>query len=314
MGKRRALPVVLEVLDDGLRLYRRHLASFMLIATAVLVVLALFSLSFMAFVRSEIGTSPGWLFLAVCLLLLLSYPLVLYVFGALSRAAAAALDGHTITLLSVLRLNPLRGIGIVGFNMLFSLITAISAFVLILVCSCPMTYLSLILSVFFGALLDSAGLGVGMFGLIGVISQISTLWTITVAGAWLATSVFALQAFVLEQRPWTEAASRTFDMLMTRFGQSLLMFLGAGAIFGTLALSYLGSLLVLWAFIQDQISLPPLAGDVIAIVLTVVTLVVLLPPLSIWMAIYYRRQVRERDGEEIIRRVADWRAQALSSI
>lgn len=314
MTRLRALPTVLEVLDDGLRLYRRHLASFTLIATAVLVVLALFSLSFMAFVRTEIGTTPGWTFLAVCVLLLVSYPLVLYVFAALSRAAAAALDGQTISPRSALRFNPLRAGGIVAFNMLFSLITAITGSMLVLLFSCPLSYLSLLLGALFGVLLDGSSAGVGMIGFLGVIGQVSSLWTISVVGGWLASSVFALQAFVLEQRPWTQSANRTFDMLTTRFGQSLLMFLGAGAIFGTLTLSYLGSLLVVWSLIQDQLNLSPLAGDVVTIVLTVSAMVILLPPLSIWMAIFYRRQARERDGEEIVRRVVAWRAEALRSI
>lgn len=314
MSRSRTLPVVLEVLDDGLRLYRQHFASFTLIATAVLVVLALFSLSFIAFVRTELGSTAGWIFLAVCVLLLVSYPLLLYVFAALSRAAAAALDGQMISARTALWVNPLRAGGIIVFNMLFSLLTAIAASGLMLVFYCPMTFLSLLLSVMLGAVVDSSGVGVGLFGIIGVIGQLSTLWIISVAGGWLASSVYALQAFVLEQRPWSQTASRTFDILTMHLGQSLLMFLGAGAIFGTLTLSYLGSLLVLWNIVQEQLSLPPLVGDVITIVLTVSSLVILLPPLSIWMAIFYRRQARERDGEEIVRRVADWRAQALVSI
>lgn len=312
MSRLRTLPVVLEVLDDGLRLYRRHLASFTLIATAVLVVLALFSLSFIAFVRSELGSTAGWIFLAVCVLLLVSYPLLLYVFAALSRAAAAALDGHIISARTALWVNPLRAAGIIVFNMLFTVLSAITAGGLLLVFYCPMTYLSVLLQVFLGTVAGTSG--VGVFGLISSIGLISTLWLISVAGGWLASSVYALQAFVLEQRSWSQSVSRTFDIMTMHLGQSLLMFLGAGAIFGTLTLSYLGSLLVLWNIVQERLSLPPLAGDVVTIVLTVSTLVILLPPLSIWMAIFYQRQARERDGEEIVRRVADWRAQALVSI
>jgi hypothetical protein len=312
MNRSRALPAVLEVLDDGLRLYRRHLAGFTLVATTVLVLLALFSLSFMAFVRSEIGTSTGWLFLAVCVLLLLGYPLLLYAFAALSRATAAALDGHAISLTSALRLSPIRGVGMVFFNVLFSMLAGMFASVLAVVFSCPISYLSIVAAAAFSVASSGAS---ASFGLLGVLSQISTFWSLTVGGAWLASMVYAVQAFVLEQRPWREASSRAIDVLTVRFGQSLLMFLGAGAIFGTLLLSYLGSMLALWIFIQDRLlaSLPPLAGDVITIMLIVGSLVILLPPLAIWMAMFYRRQVRERDGEEIARQVADWRAQALSN-
>jgi hypothetical protein len=313
MNRTRALPAVLEVLDDGLRLYRRHLAGFTLVATAVLVLLAIFSLSFMAFVRSEIGTSPGWLFLAICVLLLLGYPLLLYAFAALSRATAAALDGQAISLSGALRLSPIRGVGMIFFNVLFSLLAGMFASVMAVVLSCPISYLSILMTAAFSVMSSSSGVSASL-GLLGVLSQISTFWSLTVAGAWLASMVYAVQAFVLEQRPWREASSRAIDVLTVRFGYSLLMFLGAGAIFGTLLLSYLGSMLALWIFIQDRLlaSLPPLAGDVITIVLIVGSLVILLPPLAIWMAIFYRRQVRERDGEEIARQVADWRAQTLS--
>lgn len=313
MTRSRALPIVLEVLDDGLRLYRRYLAGFTLVATTVLVLLALFALSFMALVRSQLGTTAGWSFLAFCVLLLVGYPLLLYAFASLSRAAVAAIDGRTITLGAALRLSPLRGCGMVFFNLLFSIIAAMAAGVLMAIFSCPATYVSLMLAVLTSAASSTGGSVSAALGFVGIIGQISTLWTITVAGAWLASCVYALQSFVLEQRSWGQSVSRSIDVLATRFGQSLLMFLGAGAIFGTLLLAYLGSMLALSLLIQDwlAIDLPPLAGDVITIVLSVASLVILLPPLAIWMAMFYRRQARERDGEEITRRVAAWRMEAL---
>lgn len=312
MSKSRALPIVLEVLDDGLRLYRRHLAGFTLVATAVLVLLALFSLSLMAFVRSEIGTSAGWSVLAFVVLLLLGYPLLLYAFAALSRATAAALDGQPITLWTALKLSPLRGLGMIFFNLLFSFVASMGAGVVMMVVSCPIIYLSATLTAIAASV--SGGSFSSVFAFFSGIGQISVLWTLAVSGAWLASCVFALQAFVLEQQPWGQAVSRSIDVLTTRFGRCMLMFLTAGTIFSTLMLSYLGSLLTLSFLIQDLLSLnlSPLAGDVITIVLTVASLVILLPPLSIWMAMFYRRQTRDRDGEEIARRVADWRAAALS--
>ncbi len=43
MRRSRALPWALALLDDGLRLYRRHLAGFLLVSTAVMVPLAVLS-------------------------------------------------------------------------------------------------------------------------------------------------------------------------------------------------------------------------------------------------------------------------------
>lgn len=310
MNGTRVLPVVLEVLDDGFRLYRRNLAGFTLVATAVLVMVAVLAMSFMAFVRTEIGTTGGWLFLGWTVLLLLGYPLVLYAFAALSRATVAALDDQPITLPAALRLNPARGCGMVMFNVLFTLLASFFTTMFSTIVACPLMYLSVV-SV--GVLAASSNIDNGAAGIAFgiVISQIGTLWSITMLGSWLASTVYALQAFVLEQRSWSGAASRSFDLVFASFGHSLLMFMGAGAIFGTLILSYLGSLLVLTSVIQDTLSLDlsPLVGDIIYIVITVASLVVLLPPLSIWMAMFHRRMARERDGIELGQRVTTWRAQ-----
>ncbi len=309
MSTTRPLPVVLEVLDDGLRLYRRNLAGFTLVATALLVVLALLAISFMAFVRSELG-DEGWTFLALFVLLLGGYPLMLYIFAALSRATAAALEGRPIALGRTLALSPLRGCGMVVFNMLFAMLASMGSTLCSMVVACPLFYVSVLSGGLLAAVSSSsvgaAGVAVGV-----VLTQLGTLWWLTMFGAWLASIVYALQAFVLEQEPWGASASRVFDLVFTRFGHSLLMFLGAGAIFGTLMLSYLGSLLVLITIIQERLALdlPPLAGDIVMIVVTVGSLVLLLPPLAIWMALFFRRMAQERDGVDLTERIASWQAQ-----
>ena len=312
MNRTRVLPVVLEVLDDGFRLYRRNLAGFTLVATAVLVMVAVLAMSFMAFVRAEIGTSSGWLFLAWSVLLLLGYPLVLYAFAALSRATMSALDDQPITLPAALRLNPARGCGMVIFNVLFMLLISFFTTIFSTIVACPLIYVSIV-SVGVMVASSSGDNGAAGIALGIVLSQLGALWSITMVGSWLASTVYALQAFVLEQRSWTEAANRSLDLIFARFGHSLLMFMGAGAIFGTLLLSYLGSLLMLTTLIQNRLSLDlsPLAGDIIYIVITVASFVVLLPPLSIWMAMFHRRMANDRDGIDLGQRVTTWRAQVV---
>jgi hypothetical protein len=310
MSRTRALPTVLEVLDDGLRLYRRNLSGFLLIATALLVGVALLALVCTTLIRTQLGTGLGWTMLLLVLLALVGYPLVLYTFAALSRATAAALDGQPITLPVALRINPVRGCGMILFNLLFSIATSICAGVIGVMVACPMLYFSIVSSFFLGVISSSAGASAGI-AVLGVVSQISTLWSLMSFGAWLASIVYALQAFVLEQRPWGAAAGRSIDLVTARFGRSLLMFLGAGAIFGTLSLSYTGSLIMLIALLQDRfgLDLPPLVSDVLVIVLIVASFVVLLPPLSIWMTMFHRQIAREQDGEEMAHRVAAWHAQ-----
>ena len=315
MNRRRALPLVLTILDDGFRLYRRNLAGFLLVSTTILVALALFVMSFLAFVRTNIGTTSGWLFLAFFVLLILSYPVVLYAFAALSRATRAVLDGQPISLTAALRIGPAQGCGMVAFNLLFGILTSICAGIVSTIVSCPMFYLAILGAGVMGALADSSGAAAGI-SLALVFVPVSYVWSMTIFGAWLASLVFAVQPFALEQRSWSAAASRAIDLLVARFGRSLLMFLGAGAIFGTLIVAYLGSLIALLSMIQTRFSidLPPLAGDALIIVLVVASLVLLLPPLAIWMTLFYRQLAQERDGDEIVGRVAAWRGAAEAAI
>lgn len=314
MSHAHALPFVLQVLDDGLRLYRRHLASFLLVATTVMVGLALLAISFMAFVRTSIGVTGGWTFLAVCVLLA-GYPVVLYAFAALSRATLAAINDQPIALLSTLRIAPGRGIAMIMFNLLWTICASIGTGILAAMVSCPISYLSLILAGFTSAIGGSSATGAA-FGLITVTTQISWLWSLTMIGAWLASMVYAVQAFVQERGGSNVAAGRAIDLLFTRFGRSLLMLLGAGAIFGTLITSYLGSLIFVLVFLLDTIGAnwSPVIGDVIVIVVTIGSMVVLLPPLAIWMALFYHRVAIERDGADIARRVRIWRDQPINHL
>lgn len=310
MNQPRALPGVLEVLDDGLRLYRRHLGGFVLVSTAVLVVLAMIALSFMAFVRSEIGDTTGWQVFAVFALLVLGYPLLLYSFAALSRAAAASLDGNGVVLRRALRLNPARGCGMIVFNMLWSVGASFVTGILFMVLACPLSFMSLIGLGAVSAVTSSGPFGASL-ALFGILSQISWLWWLATIGAWLTSLVFAVQSFVQETGSWSRAASRAFELFTARFGQSLLMFIGAGAIFGTLSIAYLGSLVTLVVTVQERfgVELPPLMSDVIFTVLSVGSFAVLLPPLPIWMTMFYRHLARERDGDDFGRQVATWYAQ-----
>jgi hypothetical protein len=313
MNRTRALPTVLEILDDGLRLYRRNLSGFIMVATAALVILALSALAWSAFVRTQLGITTEWVLLQIFGLLVMGYPLILYTFAALSRATATALDGNPITLPSALRLNPGRGCGMIFFNMLFGFIATICAGVIAIAISCPMLYLSVLGGTLVTALYDAASSSAGL-ALVAVISQLSVLWWLISFGGWLVSVVYALQTFVLERHGWGVSAGRSVDLLTARFGRSLLMFISAGTIFGTLSLSYLGSLFVLLGIVQERLGfeLSPLVGDVLLIIITVASLVVLLPPLSIWMAMFHRTMAHEQDGEELTRRVVAWHTQFLS--
>ena len=124
MNSARELPFVMSVLDDGLWLYRRHLAHFTSIAAVFVVPLGILSLGTLSFVRTQVSMDDDWTAITAAGLMLISYPFVLYMFGALSKAAAAALDGQAIALRPALRIAPLGGCGMIVFSTVFTLWSA----------------------------------------------------------------------------------------------------------------------------------------------------------------------------------------------
>ncbi len=314
MSRTRALPFVLDVLDQGFWLYRRHLRSFALVAATLLTALAIGAMALSALIRASLGNSDVWLLFTWFLALLLGYPLLLYAFAALSRAADAALSGRPIRLRESLRLAPGRACRMVLFNSVFAIITGIAAGAIGVAFACPLIFgLGMAGAIFSAFLLDSSSAAfLAMFGIFG---QISTLWSMWIAGAWLAGLIFALQPFAIEAQNFRMALQRMTGLLDAQIGRTLLMFASAGAIFGTLAVIYTGSLIMLLLLIADnvELNLPATAGDAIAIVVIVGSLVLLLPPLAIWMTIFHRRLIQERDGVELAAWIDAWRAAAQAA-
>lgn len=314
MRAKQLLPTVLEMLDEGFRVYRRGFAGFVLVSLAVLAAIAMLAITFMALVRSELGDSEVWLGLGIVIMLILGYPLLLYAMASLSRAAQAALDGGPIVLGQALRLNPLRGCGMLLFNGMFAMLSAIVIGIIGSSISCPITYGS----VMAGVLLSTATTSNSVLGavtpLLSAIGVASWLLSVSFFGAWLMCVVYALQAWVLERRTWGASAVRTFEVVFARFGHSLLMFLGAGLLFGTLSLTYIGSLVGLIALLASvaPFEVPELLRDGLIVALVVGSLALLLPPLAIWNVLFFRRVAADHDGGTLQHRITEWHA-AFSS-
>ncbi len=308
MKRAPALPWVLSILDDGLRLYRRNFAGFVLAGSAVLVPLAVLSLLISALVQTQLGTS--WSIVSTLFLPLILYPIYLYAYLVLSRAAAMVLDGQPIRLGAALRVRPGRVLGMGCYNVLFTLISGIFSVGLALSIACPLLYASTL-----GAgVLGAAGGGSGTLGaaaaVFSVLFGLIILAGVLLFGAMFASQVYAVQAFALERRSWSASLSRSVDLLTYRLGRNLLAFLGAGAISGTLSLAYLGTLLaggqsLLGAF-GVELSLE--SSQALTTAVTTASQVLLLPPLPIWMAMLHRAVAMERDAPELQTAIAEWRA------
>ena len=136
MKRQRILPWALALLDDGLRLYRRHFLSFLMVAAVVMVPFQLLGLFLTGFVRTQLG--EDWAGLGALLISLVQYPIVLYACLALSRAAARALDDMPVRLGQVLRIGPVRAVGMGCHGLLLSAITGTFSGIVVISVACPL--------------------------------------------------------------------------------------------------------------------------------------------------------------------------------
>ena len=307
MRRARALPWVLRLLDDGLRLYRRNLASFLLIGAVILVPMAGLGILLAALVRTELG--QGWAIVGSLALALIQYPILMYACLALSRAAGDALAGRPIKLGAVLRLRPIRAMGMGCYGILLAIVSGLFSSVLVISVACPLIYAMLFGAGFLGSLGGSSILGAAG-SLFGVVVGLIALSTLLLTSATFATLAYAVQAFALEDRPVGSAISRSIDLLLFRFGRNLLMFVGAGAIIGTLLIAYAGTILAGGAGILRRLDVEPspIVAQALSSAATTATWVLLLPPLPIWMAMLHRALAEERDGTELLAAVEQWRS------
>ena len=307
MKRTPALPWALTILDDGLRLYRRHFASFVVIAALVMVPLAVVGLLWTTFVQTQLG--GAWIVLGTLLMTALQYPILLMAYAGIARATVMALEGQPIRPGPALRIGPMRLLGMGCYSLLFFLIAVVCLFGFFVVVVClPLWGIS-----FGGSMLGALG-GSGTLGaagsLIAVIAGLTFLSVLLVSGAAIATQAYSVQAFALEQRPIGASMSRSLDLLTFRFGRNLLVFLGAGAIVSTLLIAYAGTLLGggLGLIQLLDLDLSPLTTSVLQTLVSTATQVLLLPPLPIWMALLHRALAQERDGNDLVAEIEVWHA------
>lgn len=304
---RTTLHPILELLDEGLRLYRREFPRMALIAAigalpGIVVALLLIR-------RPELLASAGGA-MSIYGAILLSLPLSLYLTGAISRASAAALDGRAVTLREALAIGPLRLLGMGCYGGLFLMVVNFAVGLLSALCFCP-------LFVAFGAALGGVGGGISDGGALG--SALAGLLTVIMLGAFallyglsLALSgatygslLFSLQPFVQGGLRFGAAIQRSIDMTFYRFGANLLAFIVSSLIFGALALSVtlaIGALLPLPLLFLLGAESALAQGLSLAAVIAGLTLA--LPPLPIWMALLYRRRLAAYQGGDLAARIA----------
>src|SRR5262245_35465574 len=129
------LQPILALLDEGIALYRRNFAGFMLISALWLVPVAI--------AAGLLIAAASWLDEGAALLLALAgvvllFPLTIYLIGGLSRGAAAAIEGRPVRFREALAIPLPRAAGMGCFTLVYEFIAQIVSNMLSLICICPL--------------------------------------------------------------------------------------------------------------------------------------------------------------------------------
>ena len=303
------LQPILNTIDEGLRLYRRHFVRFTLLTASWLVPLALLLGLTVAAGRFLNG---ALVVLLTLVWLLLALPLATLLIGALSRLALDADVGRPLRLRSALSIPPLRLVSMSFYALVFYLLSNMVSSTLLLCVFCPLYSVGAgMVGAVAGGFGGSGGGAAGtvLFAVFGaLLALLLALFyglSLVVSGATFAALAYAIQPFAVEGRPFGEAIQRSFDLLGYRFGRNLLAFLLASAVFGataiavTIAVGVLLPLPLAYALGADS-----LVAQGVSAGAWLLGLMLVVPPLPIWMALWFRRNAALRDGTDLDARIA----------
>jgi hypothetical protein len=296
----RTLQPVLDTLDEGLRLYRRGFSTF--VALSALWVVPLAVLSGIAIALDMAGL--------VLLLLLVALPLAMYIIGALSRTTITLQHEHPVSLREALRIAPRRIVGMGCYGSIFFVVANIVVSVVLYGCFCPA---SMGLAFFFGgagAVLGdgsaiSTGLSVVLLLAVIVLTLLFYVLMLVFSGATYSSLVYALQPFVQQAATFNDSVQHSVNLLGYRVRHNLLAFLVTSSIFGaagfsvTMAIGTLLPLPLLLLLGEDSTM-----AQGISTAAWLAGLVVVLPPVPIWMALFYQQNQAAREGADMAARIA----------
>jgi len=301
------LQPILALLDEGLGLYRRNFVGFVLIAASWFVPVAI-AAGLLTAAVSLAGETYGELIalLVAVAALLLFFPMLIYLIGGLSRAAMAAAEGRPVRFRAAMAIHPLRAAGMGCFTIVYAFVAQLATSLLSMACVCPLYLAGFLLVALLGAAtsdMSSAPLGLAMIGvfLIGLYASLM------IAGATGSGLFYGLQPWAQEARPFGETLQRSLDLVVFRFWRNLLVWLLAALLVAAVGLTVtatVGTLLPLPLALALGEDSP--AARAISVGAWLIGLVVILPPLPIWMALLYRRNRALYEGADLQSKIQEW--------
>lgn len=300
---------LLAQFDEGISMYRRNFVPFLLISLSWFVPVAIVAGLMIVYAARDAGIG---ILIGILLLLMLAVPLFVYLVGALSRAAIAAAEGRPVRLREAFAIGPARALGMMVFTVVYYVMAQIVTSVMSIICICPLYIASIF--VVTGLSSFSESVGVAAFAIIGIAFAVIYILLLAIGGATYSSLIYALQPWAQEKRSFGDSIQLSIDMVGYRFGRNLLAWLLSALL---ITLAGLAVTLAIGVVLPLPLSFV-LGGEspvtvAVSAAAWLLGLCVALPPLPIWMALLYRRNLAARSGADLEAKIQAWRKEVLSA-
>jgi len=302
-----SLQPILALLDEGLRLYRRNFAGFVLLTASWFVPVAIVTGTAVA---AESWVDARYSGLAAVLFfgggLLIFFPLLIYLIGGLSRAAAAAADGRPVRFREALAIHPLRATGMGCFTIVYAVVAQIVSSLISMACICPLYVVGFLGLAALGAAANESSIGAVAVLAVGIFlgGFYASLMIIGATGSGL---FYCLQPWVQESRSFGESVQRSLELITFRFGRNLMVWCLAALLIAAAGLTVMATIGILLPlpllYVLGEEAPATRAASIGA---WLIGLMLVLPPLPIWMALLYKRNSAAHDGIELRAKVDMW--------
>jgi hypothetical protein len=296
------LTALLAQFDEGISMYRRNFVPFLLISLSWFVPVAIATGLLIVYASQYEGIG---ILIGILLLFILAVPLFVYLAGGLSRAAVAAAEGQSVRIRDAFAIGPARAISMMVFTIVYYIMAQIATSVMSMICICPLYLVSIFIAA--GLSSFSENVGLAAFAIIGVAFAVIYLLLLAIGGATYSSLIYALQPWAQEKRSFGDSIQLSFDMVGYRFGRNLLAWMLSALLITAAGLSVtlaIGVVLPLpLSFVLGGES--PITAALSAAA-WLLGLCVVLPPLPIWMALLYRRNLAARSGADLEAKIQAW--------
>jgi hypothetical protein len=302
---RRLLDIALDIFDEGLQLYRREFVSFVVLAAAWLVPIALgvgLSIAASQFMDSDITTLLmfGWFVVGL--------PASIYLIVGLSRVTLAVQQQRKLDLRETLGISPIRVAGMGCYSIIFTVTMAMAVSTISFLLICP---LYMVMALWFGsAAALGASSGWGGFTILSmsffVIFALIYVLMLALSGVTYSSLVYVLQPFIHQRKAtFGRALQQSLNLIDYRMKQNLLTFFLASALFGSTSLAVtvaIGVIIPMPLLLALGEHSPVAQG--VSVSAWLIGLIFVLPPMPIWMTLLYQHNQSAYVGEDLVEPIA----------